>query len=231
MNAYTQEAWRRGRPSLPGYWAASASDGAGSQTAGVRWTVNRVRVERSPTVEEVERLPAASQAGVATATTDLAQRPEYHVWAVPVLAHLLEHDSEEVHAEARRWEYTVTRPRDGDESLGRMPIPVRFLDLVPATVRRIDKLMDTRELLLALAAGSAAQAREACLLTEGLLPAALPTTDLAHGYDVARCVPIATAAHETLGNEGADTGPALDLLDQLVQHNPEALVRDLTALR
>jgi hypothetical protein len=230
MNAYMQEAWRRGRPSLPDYWQTAASDGAGSQTAGFRWTVNLVQADRRPTVDEVAQLPSASQVGVAEASTNFAPRPEHQVWVVPLLAYLLEDGSREVHAAARQWQYTVTRPRGGDDSV-RAPVPVRFLDLIPATVRHMERLTDARELLLALAAGSASQAREACVLTTGLLPAALPVADLAHGYDVASCVPIAAAAHETFGNEGTDAGPALDLLDQIVQHNPEAVVRDLTTLR
>jgi hypothetical protein len=231
ISAYTEEAWGRGRPSLPAYWQAAASAGSGSQRAGIRWTVNIVLAGRSPTVEEVERLPTATQAGVGEALANFAGRAEHQLWVVPLLAHLLERGTQEVHAAARQWAYTVTRPRSGDDSLGPAPIPTRFLDLIPATVRRTHKLMDARELLLALAAGTASQAREACHITSGLLPTALPITDLAHGYDVASCIPIASRAHETFGNEGMDARPALDLLDQLVQHNPEAVVRDLTGLQ
>jgi hypothetical protein len=93
------------------------------------------------------------------------------------------------------------------------------------------KLMDAYPLLLPLAGGSATQAREACRLTAGLLPAALPTSDLAHGWDVTRCAQIAKAAYETLDNEGADPSPAMDLLDQLLQNNPSALASELIALQ
>lgn len=180
----------------------------------------------------MDDLPTATQVGVAETAAELARYPDHHSWARPLLARLLEHESEDIHTMASRWTYTVTQPDQQSDVAGdRTPIPARFLELIPATVRRMTKLMDAYPLLLALAGGTATQARNACRVTAELLPGSLPSSDLAFGWDVTRCAQIAQAAYETLDNEAVDPSPAMDLLDQLVGHNPCALMGDLLARR
>lgn len=233
LSKYVGYAWRRGWPSLPEYWGIAARSEPGSSEKGLRWSVNCLRFGALPSLDEILSLPTASQAGVARLAAELSRQPDHDRWTVGVLAALLESADTDVCDAASRWEYEVTRIPDNDDgtmTLDRLPIPARFLALIPATVRSQDRLMETERMLLALAAGSSANAVQACQLADESLAKALPRSDLAHGHDVARTATIATVAHETLYNEGSDPAPALDLLDRLVEVSPRALAGDLSTL-
>lgn len=233
LSEYVSHAWRRGWPSLPEYWETAARTEPGSSEKGHRWSVNCLRFGTLPNVDNILSLPTATQAGVAQLAADLTRQPQHDRWTIAVLAALLESPDTDVREAASRWEYEVTRIPDNDDvtmTLDRLPIPARFLVLIPATVRSQDRLMETERMLLSLAAGSSANAVQACQLADESLAKALPKSDLAHGYDVARIATIATAAHETLYNEGSNPAAALDLLDRLIEVNPRALAGDLSSL-